>query len=154
DRFRGHWPDSEVCHTARRRQQPRRQVHDSSFRSLGGLRMAARSGAGTGVVVSLVVFIICTVALLVFTIVFYARANEAMEGESRARQDLEAIADAQVRQRDDVQAMRAEAGSRSLLTHMLNQRQQLLSKVTGNPDTRVDQVANEFRAFGVGENES
>lgn len=116
--------------------------------------MAARSGAGTGVVVSLVVFIICTVALLVFTIVFYARQNEAMEGASRARQDLEAIADAQVRQRDDVQAMRAEAGSRSLLAHMLEQRQRLLSKVTGNPDTRVDQVGAEFRAYGVGENES
>ena len=39
--------------------------------------MAVRSGAGTGVVVSLVVFILTTFFLLILTIVFYSKQTKA-----------------------------------------------------------------------------
>ena len=41
--------------------------------------MAIRSGAGTGVIVSLVVFVLATVFLLVLSIVFYAANREQAE---------------------------------------------------------------------------
>lgn len=47
--------------------------------------MAVRTGAGTGVIVSLVVFVLTTVFLLVLTIVFYA--GKTKEAEARAAAD-------------------------------------------------------------------
>ncbi len=41
--------------------------------------MAIRSNAGTGVIVSLVVFVLATVFLLVLSIVFYASGREQAE---------------------------------------------------------------------------
>ena len=43
--------------------------------------MATRVSSGTGVVVSLVVFVLCTVFLLVLTIVFYSGQTKAMDDE-------------------------------------------------------------------------
>lgn len=116
--------------------------------------MAARSGAGTGVVVSLVVFVICTVAMLVLTIVFYSKYNEAIENQNKAENALNQFASNEVRNRDDVKAMMAEAGTRSVVGYLLDQRRTLMTNVTGNPETRLDQVTFEFRPYGVRENES
>ena len=41
--------------------------------------MAIRSSSGTGVVVSLVVFVLCTVFLLILSIVFYAGKSDAQQ---------------------------------------------------------------------------
>ena len=50
--------------------------------------MAVRSGAGTGVVVSLVVFILTTFFLLILTIVFYSKQTKALEAEDSAEKTL------------------------------------------------------------------
>ena len=46
--------------------------------------MAIRSGAGTGVIVSLVVFVLATVFLLVLSIVFYVGNREQIETVEKA----------------------------------------------------------------------
>ena len=50
--------------------------------------MAVRSGAGTGVVVSLVVFILTTFFLLVLTIVFYSGQSKAEVAQADAEKQL------------------------------------------------------------------
>ena len=50
--------------------------------------MAIRSGAGTGVIVSLVVFVLTTVFLLVLSIVFYTGKVEQTDATDKARKDL------------------------------------------------------------------
>ena len=50
--------------------------------------MAIRSGAGTGVIVSLVVFVLTTVFLLVLSIVFYAGKVEQTDLTDKAKKDL------------------------------------------------------------------
>ncbi len=46
--------------------------------------MVTRSTTGTGVVVSLVVFVLCTVFLLMLTIVFYTGQTKAVEERREA----------------------------------------------------------------------
>lgn len=50
--------------------------------------MAVRSGAGTGVIVSLIVFIVLSIAMLVMSIVFYSRQTEARADLETAKNDL------------------------------------------------------------------
>ena len=50
--------------------------------------MAIRSGAGTGVIVSLVVFVLTTVFLLVLSIVFYTGKVEQTDATDKAKKNL------------------------------------------------------------------
>ena len=54
--------------------------------------MAIRSGAGTGVIVSLVVFVLTTVFLLVLSIVFYAKNREQIDDVKGAEDSLKLYA--------------------------------------------------------------
>ena len=50
--------------------------------------MARGSGAGTGVIVALVVSVVCNVGLLTITFMMYTGKAEALENEAQARADL------------------------------------------------------------------
>ena len=53
--------------------------------------MARGSGAGTGVIVALVVSVVCNVGLLTITFMMYTGKAEALENEARAKSELSAF---------------------------------------------------------------
>src|SRR5688572_2810348 len=97
--------------------------------------MAVRSGAGTGVVVSLVVFVLTTVFLLVLTIVFYAGKSKEMQAKAGAERALAAYAKAHERNSDIFKSMEAAAQQRneSVGRYLTRQYEELASFVTGDP---------------------
>ena len=68
--------------------------------------MALRSGAGTGVIVSLVVFILTSVILLVFNIVFYAGQNKERNEKEEAQDALKVYVNSQERNSDRFKQIR------------------------------------------------
>ena len=71
--------------------------------------MATRTSSGTGVVVSLVVFVLCTVFLLVLTIVFYTGKTKARQDEFAAQTTLAKYVTREQRQRDAIKALERDA---------------------------------------------
>ena len=65
--------------------------------------MAIRSGAGTGVIVSLVVFVLATVFLLVLSIIFYANNRKQEVFVADAEDSLKVFARASERGNDSIQ---------------------------------------------------
>ncbi len=72
--------------------------------------MAVRSEAGTGVIVSLVVFVLTTVFLLILTIVFYAGQTGADEERAKAQTSLAKYVRPNQRNTDFIKQVEAKAG--------------------------------------------
>jgi hypothetical protein len=113
--------------------------------------MAVRTGAGTGVVVSLVVFVLTTVFLLVLTIVFYAGQTKEREQRAEAVKDLEKYARNAERNTDLFQAFEGAAGQERLsVAAYLNQRHEdLMQFVDGNPGASLDELQGRLAREGV-----
>jgi hypothetical protein len=117
--------------------------------------MATRTSSGTGVVVSLVVFVLCTVFLLVLTIVFYSGRAKATEAMDDAQATLAKYVTREQRNRDSIRAI--ESGIRrgeSVVEHLQRQYQQLMSYVSGNPTLSYQSLQGQFQSYGVGEDGS
>ena len=71
--------------------------------------MAARTEAGTGVVVSLVVFVLSTIFLLVLTIVFYARQSKEIQAAVAAEESLATYVTREQRNRAEIKALEGRA---------------------------------------------
>lgn len=103
--------------------------------------MAGRGGAGVGMIVTVSVLGVLTLALFVLTFVFYGK----FQGEKLERQSYETSVSEFIRsderQRDDVQAMLSAARPtrKSLVTYMSESMQTTMRRVTGSPR---DTVAN------------
>jgi archaellum component FlaC len=108
-------------------------------------RMATR-GSGSGMLVSLVIFVTATVALLVLSIVFFAGRNKAEESERQAVANLNQFANAEERNRDSTRALLAEASGRGRTAFgALQQRAaDTATFVTGNPAATVEQMRQEL----------
>ena len=88
--------------------------------------MAIRSGAGTGVIVSLVVFVLSSVFLLVLSIVFYLEKQGLNELVNKAKPTLKACEDE---------------------TDKVNKQLEELNKLlTGNPNESIDKIKSQFSA--------
>lgn len=113
--------------------------------------MAVRSGAGTGVVVSLVVFVMTTVFLLVLTIVFYAGRTEAQEERAEALATLNQYVRTNERNQDLFRGFEAAAGQRneSVAQHLHNRYQSLMRYVDGDPASTLDRLQGRLSRFGV-----
>lgn len=114
--------------------------------------MAVRSSAGTGVIVSLVVFVLTTVFLLVLTIVFYA----GQQKEKELRHEAEAARDVYVKDRERSSDLfrayeSATPPGKSVAGHMHEQYEGLMRYVAGQPGP-VDTVKASFASLGVTEN--
>ena len=115
--------------------------------------MALRSGAGTGVIVSLVVFIITTVFLLVLTIVFYGGLNNEKTAKAAAENELEVYVKASERNSDRYKQYEASAksqGNMSVVRYLTSQMEQTMQYVDGNPNTSLD-VLKQNMSRSVGE---
>lgn len=108
--------------------------------------MAIRSGAGTGVIVSLVVFVLATVFLLVLCIVFYAGNREQIETVKDAEASLHVYATAGERGNDSVQKIVAQAkdANQSVTGYLNDQLEQRNKMLTGNPSETLEQLRLQF----------
>ncbi|MCZ6836205.1 MAG: hypothetical protein O7G85_10560 [Planctomycetota bacterium] len=116
--------------------------------------MALRSGAGTGVIVSLVVFIITTVFLLVLTIVFYGGLNNEKATRASAENDLKVYVTDSERNSDKFKQVEANAksqGNLSVVRYLTRQMEETMQYVDGNPNTTLE-VFQQNMARSVGEN--
>jgi hypothetical protein len=114
--------------------------------------MASRSGAGTGVIVALVVFILTTICLLVLTIAFYAQKNTALDREAQARADLDRYARKDERGREEYKTIEgAAAGARqSVAGYLINQLGDMSAMVSGNRAATPAQIRAEL---AIGDND-
>lgn len=115
--------------------------------------MAVRSGAGTGVVVSLVVFVLTTVFLLVLTIMFYAGRTEAEEKEAKAIAAMEQYVRTAERNQDLFRGFEAAAGARneSVANYLHKRYQALMEYVDGDSSATLERVQGRLSRFGVGD---
>ncbi|MHC4653275.1 MAG: hypothetical protein ACYTES_20755 [Planctomycetota bacterium] len=114
--------------------------------------MATRTSSGTGVVVSLVVFVLCTVFLLVLTIVFYSGKAKATEMD--AQSTLAKYVTREQRQRESIQAIEGTVNPKrgeSVVRHLQEEYQELMTYVSGNPTLSYQSLQGQLRNYGVGE---
>jgi regulator of replication initiation timing len=114
--------------------------------------MAVRSGAGTGVIVSLVVFVLTTVFLLVMTIVFYAGKTEAQQQAAEAQSQLATYVTPQQRSSDRFKNLQQAAGRQSVAGYLNQLNEELMQYISGSPTMSVEQLRAEMANFGVEEN--
>jgi len=111
--------------------------------------MAVRSGAGTGVMVSLVVFVILTIVLLIFAIVFHVDKTKATERETTARNELSRFIRDAERNDERFRALEQAAGNRSLAAHLVERYDNLSRFVTGTTPSTLEEIRAQFERFGV-----
>ena len=119
--------------------------------------MATRSTAGTGVVVSLVVFMLCTVFLLVLTIVFYSGQTKAQEGFRFSDATLTRYVSKEQRNRESIKAREAEVNpnrGESVVRSFLEEQQDIMQYVAGNRTASLESVKDQFKRLGVPEDSS
>ena len=116
--------------------------------TFGEFIMAIRSGAGTGVIVSLVVFVLATVFLLVLSIVLYTSDREQRELVTKANVSLDAYASARERSDDSVQKISSLASSsgQSVVGYLNDQLRQRNVMLTGNPSESIGQLTTQFES--------
>lgn len=118
--------------------------------------MAVRSGAGTGVIVSLVVFVLTTVFLLVLTIVFYAGKTKEMEAKVAAEQTLSSYVRSNERSSDTFKAYEAAAKDRrmSVAGYLTGRHDELMRFVSGDPAMSIDALRADLKRYKLGENQN
>ena len=120
--------------------------------------MAIRSTSGTGVVVSLVVFVLCTVFLLILSIVFYAGKSDALQNAAAAKGTLARFVSADLQNRDQIKAILGDvnpAQGESVVRYLLKQRGDVMGYLSGDPDAELETVKGDFSSkYAVSEDDS
>jgi hypothetical protein len=115
--------------------------------------MARGSGAGTGVIVALVVSVVCVIGLLTLTFMMYAGKAEALLDRDKAENDLEQFV-TRAEQNNDA-SMRlidsAADGQVSVFEFLNNRYQTAASFVTGSPTATVAEMQSQL---GVSEGDT
>jgi len=108
--------------------------------------MAIRSGAGTGVIVSLVVFVLATVFLLVLSIVFYVGNREQLETVQGAETALNEYATSIERSGDSLQqiAALAKSSNQSVTGYLKSELDERNRWLSGNPEASVADLQSLF----------
>ncbi len=101
--------------------------------------MAIRSGAGTGVIVSLVVFVLTTVFLLVLSIVFYVQNQDQLESVQEAEAALYEYAKPIERAGDSLQQVVAQSKSsnQSVSGYFKSELSERNKWLSGNPEATL-----------------
>jgi multidrug resistance efflux pump len=115
--------------------------------------MAVRSGAGTGVVVALVVFVLTTVFLLILTIVFYAGKADATDRLAQAQDDLETYVKPQQQSSDQFKGFEqaASANGQSVAGYLNSQYESLLGYLNGDATVSMEQLRADLTRYDVPE---
>ena len=103
--------------------------------------MARGSGAGTGVIVALVVSVVCNVGLLTITFMMYSGKTEALENKARAEATLSDFVAASERTDSYERLMdSAKQERKSLFALLEDRRADIASFVTGNPGASLAEM--------------
>ncbi len=110
--------------------------------------MAIRSGAGTGVIVSLVVFVLTTVFLLVLSIVFYAKNREQIDIVKGAEDTLNVYATSKEQSSDAMQTYVSvsKGANQSVASYLISQIEDRNTILTGNPRATTEEIRAEFHS--------
>jgi hypothetical protein len=114
--------------------------------------MATRTSSGTGVVVSLVVFVLCTVFLLVLTIVFYSGKARATQAQVEAQSTLAKYVTREQRQRESIKAIEGTVNpsrGESVVRHLQEQYRELMGYVGGDPSLSFPSLQAQLQNQGV-----
>jgi len=114
--------------------------------------MAARSGAGTGVVVGLVVFVLSTIFLLVLTIVFYSKASKAQDEKLAAESTLNKYISRTELNTDQFQAIEQNSMGATAMGFLVEQQRDVMGKVLGDPNASSADLAERLGRFSENEN--
>ena len=113
--------------------------------------MAVRSGAGTGIIVSLVIFVVLTVALGALTIVFYAGQADAVAAKAQAEATMERYAAAAQRGTDRFKGFESDASQakKSVSGYLLGRRDQLMRYASGDGSMSLAELQAELDHLGI-----
>ncbi|MCH8822820.1 MAG: hypothetical protein IH984_04855 [Planctomycetes bacterium] len=115
--------------------------------------MAARTGAGIGVVVSLVVFVMTAISLLVLSIMFYAGKTEALQGQEEAENLLAKYVTTEQSNREEYKALVASASSgrgKSVTGLLLERGRKTSQWLVGNENRSLDDAQSDLSQYGAG----
>lgn len=118
--------------------------------------MAVRSGAGTGVIVSLVVFIILTISMLALSIAFYTGRNKAEQASDESGKALAKYVTAQQQGTDRFRTIEQQAAAtRQSVAGWLDERYDDLARfvVPGDPKS-LEEIKADLGSLGLDEGES
>ena len=109
--------------------------------------MARGSGAGTGVIVALVVSVVCVIGLLTLTFMMYAGKTEAQRKQDEAESTLNDFVTNAERNADSARRVFALADQNrtSVYQHMNKNQQAVSSFVTGSPNTSLEDMRSQLQ---------
>ena len=109
--------------------------------------MAIRSSAGTGVIVSLVVFVLATVFLLVLSIVFYASGRAQKEETGNLVKAFDVYATKNERSNDTIADLvaKADSSSQSVVSYLYSELEERNRILTGNKNAKLEEIRAAFR---------
>ncbi|MBC7834392.1 MAG: hypothetical protein H7Y88_04735 [Phycisphaerales bacterium] len=114
--------------------------------------MAARSGSGTGTIVTVVILAVLSLGLFVMTIVFWSQKNRERQALDTLKVEMAEFAPEAERRRDDIGQVRAaaKAEGKSALGYLSESMQKSMQLVTGSPRDTVKQLETKI-ASAAGE---
>jgi polyhydroxyalkanoate synthesis regulator phasin len=109
--------------------------------------MARGSGAGTGVIVALVVSIVCVIGLLTLTFMMYAGKTEAQRERAEAETALDEFVTSNELNNDSAKRIfdKAKQERKSAFAYMNARSQAVSSFVTGSPSASVDEMRSSLQ---------
>ena len=111
--------------------------------------MAIRTSAGTGVVVSLVVFILLAIGLAVVSILLWGRLREAQQSVDNADRTLSEYATAAERTSPWMDQLQNSSGRESVVGLLNNENATLKRLVGGSPSESVESLQTRLTAVGL-----
>ena len=102
--------------------------------------MASRSSGSMGVMVALVIFILMTIALMLTNMLTWTKLQQARDEHEAASSSLAVYVAQNEQNRDDITRIRsrAETERQSVVMHLLDSRRELMTRLTGDPNTSPD----------------
>ncbi len=115
--------------------------------------MVARTSAGTGIVVSLVVFVLTTVFLLILSIVFYSARSNAQQDAEAAEERLSRYVSRAQRNDEKIKSLESSANpsrNESVVKYLIDDNADLMAYLSGDGGAAAQTVKDDLkRRFGV-----
>ncbi|MCH2135055.1 MAG: hypothetical protein MK101_00570 [Phycisphaerales bacterium] len=111
--------------------------------------MAIRTSAGTGVIISLIVFVLLTVLLAVLSILLWGRLREAQQSVDNADQNLSQYASSSERTSDWMDLIKNQSGRKSVVGWLHDENGQLKGLLGGSSSDSMDNIKERMEALGL-----
>ena len=116
--------------------------------------MAIRTSAGTGVIISLVVFVLLTVLLAVLSILLCGRLREAQLSVDNADRTLSEYASASERNSDWMDQLKGRTGRESVTGLLYAEGNELKTLIGGSPNESIESLRTRLGSMGLAQDSS